>query len=216
MPVRLRDRRTAERRSLRPPFCPPAQLLAVEREALLPPAHAPRHLVRCTQGTGDHNMKNPSRRAVVRTGVWAVPVVATAAAVPAFAATSGEPPPVTIDGIGQGCKFPGHSVKGFDFGYRMVLTFHNTSGVPQPITVDSFTISGKATTEFTPKSFIVPDGDSTKLFIVQSTTSSQRFATVTYTVDGQTVTTIVDFGSFPPCKCKQNDADPADPNADCS
>ena len=32
-------------------------------------------------------MNKPSRRAVVRTGVWAVPVVATAAAAPAFAGT---------------------------------------------------------------------------------------------------------------------------------
>jgi hypothetical protein len=159
-------------------------------------------------------MNKPSRRAVVRTGVWAVPVVATAAAAPAFAGT-GEPPPVTIDGIGQGCKFPGHSTE-VAFGYRMTLTFHNTSGVVQPITIVSFEISGKATTDVTPKSFTVPDGDSPKTFIVQSSTSSQRFATVTYIVDGQTVTTVVDFGSFPPCKCDPKDADASDPNSNCS
>ncbi|MFZ2014612.1 MAG: hypothetical protein WAV00_12370 [Nocardioides sp.] len=62
----------------------------------------------------------------------------------------------------------------------------------------------------------MPDGDSTKLFIVQSSTSSQRYATVSYQVLGQVYTTVVDFGSFPPCKCKQNDADLTDPNADCS
>ncbi len=159
-------------------------------------------------------MNKPSRRAVVRTGVWAVPVVATAAAAPAFAGT-GEPPPVTIDGIGVGCKFPGHSTD-IAFGYRMILTFHNTSGIPQPIVVQSFTISGKATTDFIPKAFTVPVGDSPKLFIVQSSTSSQRFATVTYLVDGQVVTTVVDFTKFDPCKCKQNDEDPSDPNADCA
>jgi hypothetical protein len=159
-------------------------------------------------------MNKPSRRAVVRTGVWAVPVVATAAAAPAFAGT-GEPPPVTVDGIGQACKLPGHSTDIF-YGYRMVLTFHNTSGVSQPITVISFEISGAATTDFTPKSFIVPDGDSTKVFIVQSTNSAQRFATVTYMVDGQTISTVVDFSSFNPCKCDPKDADPSDPASNCS
>jgi|tagenome__1003787_1003787.scaffolds.fasta_scaffold20979089_4 hypothetical protein len=160
-------------------------------------------------------MNKPSRRAVVRTGVWAVPVVATAAAAPAFAGTGDPPPPVTIDGIGEGCKFPGKSTD-VEYGYRMVLTFHNISGSTQAITVLSFTISGKGTTEFTPKSFTVPDGDSNKLFVVQSTTSSERYATVTYMVDGQTVTTVVDFAKFNPCKCKQNGADPSDPDADCS
>jgi hypothetical protein len=159
-------------------------------------------------------MNKPSRRAVVRTGVWAVPVVATAAAAPAFAGT-GEPPPVTIDGVGAGCKFPGRSTD-VPFGYRMTLTFHNTSGVAQPITIVNFSISGKATTDVNPKSFTVPINDSTKTFIVESSTSSQRFATVTYIVDGQTVTTVVDFGSFAPCKCDPKDADASDPDSNCS
>lgn len=158
-------------------------------------------------------MNKPSRRAVVRTGVWAVPVVATASMAPAFAG-SGQPP-VTIDGIGTACKFPGQSTE-VPFGYRMTLTFHNTSGITQPITIVNFVISGKATTDVTPTSFSVVAGDSTKTFIVQSSNSAQRFATVTYIVDGQTVETVVDFGSFPPCKCDPKDADASDPNANCS
>jgi len=159
-------------------------------------------------------MNKPSRRAVVRTGVWAVPVVATAAAAPAFAGTN-EPPPVTIDAIGQACKLPGHSTD-VEYGYRMVLTFHNTSGSTQPITIVNFVISGAATTDITPKQFSVPTGDSPKLFIVQSTNSAQRDATVTYMVDGQTISTVVSFASFNPCKCDPKDADPADPSSDCS
>lgn len=159
-------------------------------------------------------MNKPSRRAVVRTGVWAVPAVAVAASAPAFAGT-GEPPPVTIDGIGAACKLPGNSTDVYK-GYRMVLTFHNTTADAQPLTVLDFTISGAATTDFTPKSFTVPSGDSTKLFIVQSTTSSQRYATVTYLVDGQTISTVVDFQSFNPCKCDPKDADPWLPTSNCS
>jgi hypothetical protein len=158
-------------------------------------------------------MNKPSRRAVVRTGVWAVPVIATAAAAPAFAGT--ETPPVTIDANGAACKLPGHSTD-VAYGYRMVLTFHNTSGTPQAIHIDSFTISGKTTTDFTPTDFIVPDGDSTKVFIVQSSDSSQRSATVCYTVESQTVCTAVTFPSFAPCKCSPKDADPFDPASNCS
>ena len=162
-------------------------------------------------------MNKPSRRAVVRTGVWAVPAVATVAAAPAFATGSNEPPPVTVDGVGQGCKFPGHSTHDDQtwYGYRLTLTFHNTSGVAQPIVVQSFVISGAPTTDVNPTSFTVPAGDSTKTFIVQSTNSAQRYATIVYVVDGQTVTTQVDFTKFNPCKCA-DDADPSDPNADCS
>ena len=159
-------------------------------------------------------MKKPSRRAVVRTGVWAVPVIATAAAAPAFAGT-GTPPPVSVDAVGHGCKLPGGSTE-VRKGYRMVLTFHNTSGSAQPITITSFTISGAPTTDVTPKSFTVPTGTSTRVFIVQSSTSSERAATVSYLAGGQSRSTVVDFGSFKPCHCRPKDADPSDPNSDCS
>jgi hypothetical protein len=158
-------------------------------------------------------MKKPSRRAVVRTGVWAVPVVATAAAAPAFAGT-GAPPPVTVDCVGAACKLPGNSTD-VRKGYRMMLTFHSTSQSAQAITITSFTISGAPTTDFTPKSFMVPPGTSTRVFIVQSSNSSQRAATVSYLVTGQSKSVVVDFGSFKPCKCKPKNADPGDPNSDC-
>jgi hypothetical protein len=46
-------------------------------------------------------VNRPSRRAVVRTGVWAVPVVPTAAAAARASAGTGEAARVTIDGIGS-------------------------------------------------------------------------------------------------------------------
>jgi len=159
-------------------------------------------------------MNKPSRRAVVRTGVWAVPVVATAAAAPAFAGT-GAPPPVTIDCVGAACKLPGNSTDVLK-GYRMVLTFLNTSASPEPVTITSFTISGAPTTDITPKSFTVPHGTSTRVFIVKSTTSAQRSATVSYLSAGQSKSVVVDFGSFDPCKCTPKGADPSDPNSNCS
>jgi hypothetical protein len=162
-------------------------------------------------------MNKPSRRAVVRTGVWAVPAVAAASAAPAFAGTgNGCTEIVCIDAVGSACKLPGHSTD-LEFGYRMVLTFHNISGSDAAIVITSFDINGKDTTDFTPSSFNVPDGDSNRVFIVQSSTSSQRTATVCYTINGspEETCTSVTFPKFDPCKCKQNDADPTDPNADC-
>jgi|tagenome__1003787_1003787.scaffolds.fasta_scaffold19166418_2 hypothetical protein len=50
-------------------------------------------------------MTRPSRRAVVRTGVWAVPVVATRAAAPAFAGR-GAPRPLTVDRGSAACRLP--------------------------------------------------------------------------------------------------------------
>jgi hypothetical protein len=142
-------------------------------------------------------------------------VVATAAAAPAFAG-SNEPPPVSIDAVGAACKLPGNSTDVYK-GYRMVLTFHNTTGSPQVVNITSFTITGATTSAFTPTTFTVPDGDSTRVFIVTSTTSSQRSATVCYVVAGQAAEcTGVSFPSFAPCKCDPKDADPEDPASDCS
>ena len=76
-------------------------------------------------------MKKPSRRAVVRTGVWAVPVVAAAA--PARAGTT--TPQVEIQSMGSGCQLPGRSMHDGEtfFDYRMVVTFDNRTAAPQVI-----------------------------------------------------------------------------------
>jgi hypothetical protein len=163
-------------------------------------------------------MNKPSRRAVVRTGVWAVPVVATAAAAPAFAGT-GTPPPVTIDSVGSGCKLPGESTHdgATYFGYRMVVTFENNTNATQNVTLLDFQISGKATLGFPVGSVLtLAPGGTPELFIVTSSASSQRTATITYSVNAQTYTATVTFPTFDPCKCDPKDADPSDPASNCS
>ena len=130
-------------------------------------------------------MNKPSRRAVVRTGVWAVPVVATAAAAPAFAGT-GTPPPVTIGAVGRGCKLPGNSTDVYK-GYRMVLTFDNTSGTAQ-VDRPSRTLRSPAPLvhRFSrPTTLHRSARPSTQLFIVTSTTARSVCAvTVSYAVGG--------------------------------
>ena len=150
-------------------------------------------------------MNKPSRRAVVRTGVWAVPVVATAAAAPAFAGTD-TPPPVVILGVGSGCKVSGNSGPGDPKEYNMVITFDNTSATNQDVTITKFEIDSKPTTGFTvPKTVtgLIP-GQTPYLITVSSTASSQRTATITYSVNGQIVVTDVTFPDFDPCNCKKN------------
>lgn len=160
-------------------------------------------------------MNKPSRRAVVRTGVWAVPVIATAAAAPAFAG-SGSTPPVTIDGSGSGCKLPGKSTD-TDHGYRMVVTFTNNTGKTQSVTLLDLKIEGKPTSGFpVGRVLTLAPGKTPELFIVTSTSSSQRAATITYSVNGQAHTMGVGFSKFNPCKCDPANADPSDPAANCS
>ncbi len=141
-------------------------------------------------------MNKPSRRAVVRTGVWSVPVVAVATIAPAYATTSGNPPPVVISGCASGCKLPG---KPNDWSYRIVLTFNSTSSSAEVVTILKFDISGAPTSTFSPATFSVPSGASTKQFVVSSSNSANRNATITYTVEGQTYTVAIALPSFHPC-----------------
>ena len=156
-------------------------------------------------------MNKPSRRAVVRTGVWAVPAVATVAAAPAFAIQSGGTPPVEVTGVLDGCKFPGHSSHDENtwYGYKFVIGFHNTTAgsATVGITCDSLTISGADTTEISPcpESFVVGAGQTVpRTYTVQSENSAQRTATLTYTVsnsDGtQSYTAALTWSDFPPCQ----------------
>jgi hypothetical protein len=168
-------------------------------------------------------MTKPSRRAVVRTGVWAVPVVATAAAAPAFAGTGDNgctaDGVVCVSGVGSGCKLPGESTHNGQtyFGYRMVVTFTNSDSKDATVTLVDFNISGKSTTGFpTGTDLTLHPGDNPELFIVTSSASSQRTATIFYMYKGTTYQQTVSFDEFKPCKCDPKDADPQDPSSDCS
>jgi hypothetical protein len=168
-------------------------------------------------------MNKPSRRAVVRTGVWAVPVVATATAAPSFAGTGGggctANGDVCVSGVGTGCKLPGHSTHDGDtwYGYRMVVTFTNNTTTSAPVTLVDFSISGKPTQGFPVNSVLsLNPGANPQLFIVTSSASSQREATITYQYQGVTYQQTVSFATFNPCQCDPKDADPSDPASNCS
>src|SRR3954454_18319893 len=166
-----RDRGAAQCRLLHLATEPSAPAPTAHWRVVLPPSCAP-GLTRRFQGRGDFVMNKASRRAVVRTGVWAVPVVATAAAAPAFAGTT--TPPVDVEAMGSGCKLPGHSTHNGEtfYGYRMVVTFDNNTTSSQVITLIDFTISHKAVTGFpTGGQLTLQPGANPELFIVTSSAS---------------------------------------------
>jgi hypothetical protein len=144
-------------------------------------------------------------------------VVATAAAAPAFAGTS--TPPVDVEGVGSGCKLPGHSTHNGEtfYGYRMVVTFDNNTATNQDIQLIDFTISGKSVTGFPTGSVLtLTPGPNPELFIVTSSASSQRTAVITFEYKGTIITKTVTFPDFNPCKCTPKDADPTLITSDCS
>jgi len=134
-------------------------------------------------------MKQPSRRAVVRTGVWSVPVVAVAATAPAFATVSNGGG-VTITGFAGGCKMPG---KPRGKSYAITLNVSNP-GAPQVLTIDSITVTGAPLVQECPTSFATPSGDSQVIiFVSDITNSQQKDATVTITYDSAGATKVFSF-----------------------
>jgi hypothetical protein len=145
-------------------------------------------------------MNKPSRRAVVRTGVWAVPAVATVAAAPAFAATSG-PPPVTIGAVGSVCKDPGEGQNTKD--YEFTLTFTNTTASSQTVLISNFNFKDRDNTPV-PASVIVPANTSMNQTFKLTNfddSSSNPLATISYSVSGAAFTASVTFATpIKPCK----------------
>jgi hypothetical protein len=189
--ARPRDRGAARCRFLHLATEPSAPAPPARPRVVLPPSSAP-GLTRRFQGTGELVMKKPSRRAVVRTGVWAVPVVATAA--PASAGTT--TPQVEIESMGSGCQLPGRSMHDGEtfFDYRMVVTFDNLTASPQVIALIDLTINGKPVTGFPTGSQVsLQPGPNPQLFVVNSAARSQRAATITYQYNGTILTQMVTF-----------------------
>ena len=80
-----------------------------------------------------------SRRTVTKAMAWAVPAIAVAAPIPAFAA-SGTKPTITV---GSACKSPGGSCATFKFGYAVPVKIYNGSN--KTIWVTSLTLTKNTT-----------------------------------------------------------------------
>jgi hypothetical protein len=160
-------------------------------------------------------MKKPSRRAVVRTGVWAVPVVAAAA--PAFPAST--TPPVDIEQMGSARKLAGRGAHHGEtlYDYRMVVTFDNTTASPQVVALIDLTVGGKAVTGFpTGSEITLQPGSNQQVLVVTGPASSERTATITYQYGGNIVTRTVAFPDLNPYTCESQGADLIDPASECA
>jgi len=124
-------------------------------------------------------MNKPSRRAVVRTGVWAVPVVATASMAPAFAGSG--TPPIEITGVAAACKMPGEQ-RGKS--YAIILNVHNSSTSDTlSITEVDIKVTGAPVTTigYCPSTFTIPPGDSQiTVFVTDGINSQQKAADITF------------------------------------
>jgi len=83
-----------------------------------------------------------SRRTVTKAMAWAVPAIAVAAPVPAFAAASQG----IVRFTGRGCKDPGNSIPGVpgSKAYFVELTITNTTNAPVTVTFTGATVNGVA------------------------------------------------------------------------
>lgn len=77
------------------------------------------------------DVRRPSRRSITTAAAWAVPVIAVGAAAPMAAAS----PDIIITFSGEGCKYPGQSIKNKKYGYQLVFTV--TSTVANTVTFQS-------------------------------------------------------------------------------
>lgn len=149
-----------------------------------------------------------SRRSITTAAAWAVPVIAVGAAAPAFASSPG----VVITFSGEGCKYPGRSVDGKEYGYKIVFTV--TSSEATTVSFESVVapnypdaqIIEVGPDDVDATTVNVPAGTSTVYVIiaadiqVASGNSANGTATFTYiTGNGQASTVTGDVTGFNPC-----------------
>jgi hypothetical protein len=165
-----------------------------------------------------------SRRTVTRAMAWAVPVIAVAAAVPAYAASR----PI-LQATGAACKLPGASGNLYK-GYAIGFTADNPYNVPLVITIDSIILNGTSLggTQIINLNGCVKLGDGTflipantrysnlVLLTKDSVNSQAGTLTVTYSIvggPGGTVVASATVDAVPPIQGGEcTDFSPADKN----
>lgn len=122
-----------------------------------------------------------SRRTVTKAMAWAVPAIAVAAPIPAFAA-SGTRPQITV---GSACKSPGGSCATFKFGYAVPVTITNTSNKTiwiTSLTLTKNTLGVPLTADPVPAlPWQIPAGQSVNgFFLARSTNSANATGTIAF------------------------------------
>lgn len=143
--------------------------------------------------TGDQTPSGISRRTVTKAIAWSVPVIAVAAAVPAYAASR-----INFSLNGAGCKLPGNSNSTYK-GYAFKLAITNSSSVPITIQITSITLNGtslgqtalvdlnQTPASFDANPFVLNPGQSVPngaLLTANAANSSAGTLSITYTING--------------------------------
>jgi hypothetical protein len=144
--------------------------------------------------------KGISRRTVAKAMAWSVPVVAVAAAVPAYAA-SGSPPIIIA---GTACKSPGQSCSAFPFGYRVPVTIQNPDP-NQTIYITGITITNNtgcnnltgASTVPTLPITVLPGQTINATFVANASNSANQSCTFSFSVDWGHAANGSDSGNHP-------------------
>lgn len=142
-------------------------------------------------------MHEISRRRITSGVAWTVPVIMVGQFVPVAAAS---PPVVIVQAENGGCKFPGQSVDGYPFGYKILL---NVTGVPAGtlVTFVSASVPSGATPVLFKTQNLTVDANGQVEVIIGSTNSANGTCTLTFSVAGYSTTATVAFGAgFNPCK----------------
>lgn len=165
--------------------------------------------------------KGITRRTIVKGAAWAVPVIAIAAPVPAFAGASQG----TIELTGEACKLPGNSSSPFDTnGAVYIMKVSNTTNAASTITITGVTRTGSSNAAVT-TSVVRLSGTGTCCTLLGTTftinaNSTDYFALVTGGWDnssnGQlTVNYTVAGDAQPPATTTPNSLNPQTPGGNC-
>lgn len=165
--------------------------------------------------------KGISRRTIVKGAAWAVPAIAIAAPVPAFAGASQG----TIELTGEACKLPGNSNAPFDTnGAVYIMRITNTTAASSSITITGVTRTGSSNAAVT-TSVVRLSGAGTCCTLLGTTftvnaNSSDFFALVTGGWDnssnGQlTVNYTLEGVAQPPATTTPNSLNPQTPGGNC-
>jgi hypothetical protein len=143
-------------------------------------------------------MTTSTRRAVIRTGAWAVPAVAAAATAPAYASVSQS---CCVSLVGVVCACRDRACRGSRHGapatYTVSLQFNACECTS--VLVLGWDMTGTSAESVSPRSVELGRGESTVSFTVREQGVPGATLTLSYSVDGQVRTDTVPLGLVGRC-----------------
>ena len=108
----------------------------------------------------------PTRRHVVKTAVWTVPIVAGVGAIPSYAAASGPSAAITAGGSCKHADYVSPPEGPTLYKYHLTLHCISTYGTPQTLSIGSVTTGSTSAYQYVPNPMIVPPNTSDQVLEV--------------------------------------------------